>query len=367
MMSLAGRNLLKDKTRMVLSVGGVALSVMLILVLNGFLTGMYRQITSYLDRSPGSVVVAQEDVVNLLGSTSLLPAGITSRVKAIRGIKEAIPILSQFVILDLHEKKQPAYMVGYDPDQGGGPWDLAAGREPRTKKEMVFDRVLADRHGLKIGDPVEVLGKDFTIVGLSNGTTSWMTSFFFLRKDAAEELLLAPGATSFLLLTTSANADLDGILRRLNSLSGVNALTKGEMSGNDLKLFVKIFSAPLKLMVAIAFLVGTMIVGLVIYTITVERQREYGVVKAIGATNRVLYQIVVTQALAAATAGAATGVLLAYGISQWIMAARPQFLIVFDPSDVEWSLLAGLGMALVAAFFPARVVAGLAPAEVFRR
>lgn len=366
-MSLARRNLFQNKTRLSLSIGGVALAVMLILVLNGFLDGMYRQITSYLDHSLGTLVVAQEDVVNLLGATSRLPGGIISQVEALRGVDKAIPILSQFVILDLHEKKQPTYMVGYDPDQGGGPWELFDGRQPRAKREMVFDRVLAARHGLKLGDTVEVLGKDFTIVGLSNGTTSWMTSFFFLRKEAAEDLLLAPGATSYLLVTTSKGANLDDILRRVNSLSEVNALTKREMAANDLKLFAKVFSAPLKLMVGIAFLVGTMIVGLVIYTITVERQREYGVIKAVGGSNRVLYKVVLTQALVAALMGTVTGVLLAYGVSRWIMTARPQFLIVFDPYDVGWALLAGVGMALAAALFPARVVAGLAPAEVFRK
>jgi len=366
-MSLARRNLLQNKTRLALSVGGVALAVMLILVLNGFLTGMYRQITSYLDRSPGSIVVAQEDVVNLLGATSRLPGGVISQVEAVRGVEEAIPILSQFVILDLHGKKQPTYMVGYNPQEGGGPWELFAGRQPHTKREMVFDRVLAERHDLKIGDEVEVMGKDFTIVGLSNGTTSWMTSFFFLRKEAAEDLLLAPGATSYLLLTTSGGADLDEILRRLNALSGVNAVTKKEMTANDLKLFAQIFSTPLKLMIGIAFLVGTMIVGLVIYTATVERQREYGVLKAIGATNRFLYQVVLTQALASALAGSIAGVALAYGVSLWIMSARSQFLIVFDPSDVRRVLVASLLMALLAAIFPVRVVAGLAPAEVFRK
>lgn len=366
-MSLARRNLFQDKTRLALSIGGVALAVMLILVLKGFLAGMNRQITSYLDRSPGSIVVAQEDVVNLLGATSLLPDGIRQKSESIRGVDEATPILSQFVILDLHGKKQPAYMVGYDRGQGGGPWELTAGREPRSKREMVFDRVLADRHHLKVGDKVEVMGSDFIIVGLSKGTTSWMTSFFFVRKRDAEELLLAPGATSFLLLTTSNGADSDAILRRLNDLSGVNALTKKQMAANDLKLFAKVFSAPLKLMVGIAFLVGTMIVGLIIYTATVERQREYGVIKAIGAKNRFLYRIVLTQALFASIAGSLLGILLADGAAQWIMSARPQFLIIFDPLDSGQALLAGLGMALIAAIFPTRVIARLAPAEVFRK
>ena len=366
-MSLARRNLFQDKTRLALSISGVALAVMLILVLKGFLSGMNRQITAYLDHSPGSIVVAQEDVVNLLGATSLLPEGILQRAESIRGVDHAVPILSQFVILDLHEKKQPAYMIGYDPDQGGVPWELAAGREPRKKREIVFDRVLAARHGLQLGDQIEVLERDFTLVGLSNGTSSWMTSFFFIRKQDAEELLLAPGATSFLLVTTSDDTDLDGILQRLNRFSDVNALTKREMAVNDLKLFAKVFSTPLKLMVAIAFLVGTMIVGLIIYTATVERQREYGVMKAIGAKNLVLYRVVLTQALFASLAGALFGVLLANGLARWIMAVRPQFLIVIEPQDIRQALLAGLGMALIAAIFPTRVLAGLEPAEVFRK
>ena len=366
-MSLARRNLFQDKTRLFLSIGGVALAVTLILILKGFLAGMNRQITSYLDRSPGSIVVAEEDVVNLLGATSLLPKGVDQRADNIRGVEEVTPILSQFIILELHEKKQPAYMVGYDPEMGGGPWLLVAGREPRSKKEMVFDRVLADRHGLTIGDRMEVMGQDFTIVGLSSGTTSWMTSFFFVRKQDAENLLLNPGATSFLLLTTSEDADLDKILKKLNSFSDVNALTKKQMAANDLKLFAKVFSAPLKLMVGIAFLVGTMIVGLIIYTATVERQREYGVIKAIGGKNRFLYRVVLTQALFASIAGSLLGILLANGAAQWIMSARPQFLIVFDPVDIGQALLAGLGMALIASIFPTRVVASLAPAEVFRK
>jgi len=366
-MFLARRNLFQDKTRLILSICGVALAVMLILVLKGFLAGMNRQITSYIDHAPGSIVVAQEDVINLLGATSLLPGGIRQKTAAIRGVDEVIPILSQFVILDLHDLKLPVYMVGYDVDLGGGPWELASGREPHSKMEVVFDMVLADQHGLRLGDDIEILGRNFTIVGLSKDTTSWMTSYFFIRKKDAEDLLLAPGATSFLLLTTSNSTDTDKILRQLNEMSDVNALTSQEIAANDLKLYADIFSAPLKLMAGIAFLVGTMIVGLIIYTATVERQREYGVIKAVGGKNSFLYLVVLTQAFFASVVGSLLGILLANGVAQWIMSARPQFLIVFDPVDSAQALLAGVGMALIASIFPTRVVANLAPAEVFRK
>src|SRR4030067_3270945 len=114
---------------------------MLVLILDGFQVGMYQQIPSYREHSPGSVVVAQDGGGNLLGATSLLPPGATSQVQEVEGVAEAVPILSQFVILDLHGKKQPAYLVGYSPELGGGPWGVVGGRQPRADGRSVRDRV----------------------------------------------------------------------------------------------------------------------------------------------------------------------------------------------------------------------------------
>jgi len=77
--------------------------------------------------------------------------------------------------------------------------------------------------------------------------------------------------------------------------------------------------------------------------------------------------VVAVQALIAASAGSALGVVLTFGVAQLIMTLRPQFLIIIEPSAVVQSLVAGLAMALLSALFPARMVARLAPAEVFRK
>jgi hypothetical protein len=81
-MSIAWRNLLNDKTRLALSIGGVAFAVMLILILNGFLSGMYAQIGAYLEHEPGTLVIAQDVVENLRGISSRLPANVTGTVAA---------------------------------------------------------------------------------------------------------------------------------------------------------------------------------------------------------------------------------------------------------------------------------------------
>ena len=93
-MSLAQRNLFQNKVRLSLSAVGVALSVMLILILNGFLTGVHRQATAYLDNSPGSVVVVQEGIRNFFAASSVLPPGTVTSVRETKGVSQALGIAS---------------------------------------------------------------------------------------------------------------------------------------------------------------------------------------------------------------------------------------------------------------------------------
>jgi putative ABC transport system permease protein len=211
------------------------------------------------------------------------------------------------------------------------------------------------------------MGKEFEIVGLSDGTTSWMTSFFFIRKSAAENLLLAPGATSLLLVTPDRGADEGPLLQRLAELDGVDALPKTAVIENDTKLLVEVFSAPIRLMAGIAVLVGVLVVGLVIYTATVERSREYGMLKAIGSGNSLLYKLVAVQAAVAAGLGLLGGIALAAALARLIHLLRPEFLIVLQPSSIAIAFASGVGMALLAGLLPARSIARLEPAAAFRR
>ena len=82
---LAARNLATDKIRLGLTAVGTGLSVTLILLLSGFISGIDLQVSVYLDHEPGSIVVAQTGVSNLLGSSSRLPAGTLDRVIATPG------------------------------------------------------------------------------------------------------------------------------------------------------------------------------------------------------------------------------------------------------------------------------------------
>lgn len=364
-MLLARRNLFRDRTRFLLSVLGVAVSVGLILVLAGYRSGVYRQASSYLDNTPGSVVVAEKGIRDFLGTSSVLPAGAIQAVESTPGVARVVPVVSQFVIFERHGRKDGFFLVGYDPAIGGGPWKLADGREPSADDELVIDRTTADQHDIGIGDQVTLLDREATVVGLSDETTFWAGSIAFARITTLESLMRAPGLRSFLLVTPAAGIGPD-VLRDRLAVVGTEVLLKADVTANDAKLMARVYDAPIGLMVAIAFVVGVLVVGLVIYTATIERRREYGAVKAIGARNRTLYRVVTIQAAIAAVVGAVAGTGLAFLAAAALMSWRPQFLVAIEPAAVGIVLASSLLMALLAALIPARSVARLEPAEVFR-
>jgi putative ABC transport system permease protein len=233
---------------------------------------------------------------------------------------------------------------------------------------VALDWVMAGTHHFNLGDTIEILDENFTVVGLSKGTNSWMASFIFIEKRAAERLLLTPGATSFLLLTLVPGADPAAVEARLRrNLRQVEIWPAATVKQNDLNLMVKIFALPVQLMVTIAFAVGTAILGMIIYTATVERVREYGVLKAVGVKNRQFYGLVIQQGLATALLGLMVGIGLAWGVGQGVMSLFPRFLVTFRLDSLLLISITGLLMGLLAAFLPAGYVGGLDPARVFRK
>ena len=364
-MLLARRNLTHDRVRLILSITGVALSVMLILLLSGYLAGIYRQASTYLENTPGSVVVAQKGVRTFAGSSSFLSPEVLDAVRATPGVDRAVPIVMQAAVLELHDRKEITSLVGYDSSQGGGPWRLADGRAPQTDGEVVVDRVLAKQHGIALGTAVRILDREFTVVGLSDGTSLWIGSYVFARAEAVQDLLRAPGVWSAIFVTPAAGVSDADVISSI-SIPGIEAFAKTDKIEADRKGIARIYDAPLGLMVGIAFVVGVLVVGLVIYTATIERRREYGALKAIGMRNRTLYRLVTSQALIAAVAGGLLGVTLAFGLAALLIALRPQFPVVIEPGAIATALAASLVMAVLAALAPARAMSGLAPAEVFR-
>ena len=362
---LAWPTLVRERWRTGLSVLGVGLATMLVLLLDGFSTGIDRQLSAYLDHAPGPIVAAQTGVTSSFAS-SVLPPPALAAIAATPGVARTVPISAQLVVVDLRQGRLPVYLVGYDRGAGGGPWSLAAGREPRSDTEIVLDSVLASRQGLAVGDRLDVMGRSFQVVGLSEGATSWMFSFVFVQRTALAGMLGVPGTSSFTFVSPTAGTSRDALVARLGRLRGVSAETVDAMKAEDYNTLARIFKMPLNLMTLIAWGVGVLVIGLVVYSAAVEHRREFGVLKAVGSRNRGLYAVVAVQSIVASLAGAVLGFGLVWIARAVIMRVLPQYLIAIELRAMLVALAAGLLMALAGALVPARLVARIAPAEAMR-
>ena len=358
---LSRRNLLADRRRLSASVLGVGLAVMLILLLDGMWAGLQKQASAYTDRVGADLYVLQPGVRDLTGGVSALPLSTVDRVRADTGVAWAAPIRTAFVILQMHARKVATYVVGSVPGQAGGPWSIRSGRVARTDDEIVLGQVVAQRHGVRVGDAIDLMGRTMRVVGISR-TTGFMFDYVFVTHAALDQLSDTPQQTSVVLIGTRTPSATAARLRG----QGLNVLTRAQVAVNDRKIVTGIFGGPVRLMVAIGLIGGTLIIALTAYTAIIERRREYGIVKALGAHTSRLVRIAFSQTLALSFLGMVAGVLLFLAGRAVIAETRPQFSVLLTSGGVLRAVVAGVLMALIAAVIPARRLAALEPAVAYR-
>lgn len=365
---LAMRTLLHDWLRLGIAIGGVGFAILLVLLLQGVMDGTVAKSTTYIDHVGADVFVARVGVNNMAIASSALPEEVVARIVNVEGVQEAAGITRFPVIVRVERRERPADLVGYDLPVGlGGPWKLAKGRVPESGGEVALDRALADELGVGVGGRVTISGADFTVVGLTEETAAIAGKIAFVDRRAAQRLLELPGIVSFILVRTAPGYDAHKVANTLDEqVPEVNAMTREELSQNDRDLLGSLFVAPVNVMATIGFLVGLAIIGLTMYTTTAERMRDFGVLKAIGASNAFLFRTVVTQAAVLGVAGFVAGLLATWVAGPLVVRLVPDIGVAIEAAPAARTFGAVMAMSLVGAVLPVVRVARVDPLMVFR-
>lgn len=358
---LARRNMAGDRRRVVAGLAAIGSAVMLILLLDGLFAGIKAQTRLYTDNAGADLYVLQRGMRELHGG-GVLPRSVVDEIRAVPGVDWAEPVRGTHVMLELHGTKVAPYLVGTRVGAPGGAWDITRGRNIRADDEIVIDSVLADRHDVDVGDRIEVMGTPFRVVGISAKASAFMSSYIFISHRATDELFSAADTTSYVLVGAS---DPDAARTQL-AASGLHVLTPDQIAANSEELASGIFGGPLRLMVIVAFSVGTLVIALTAYTAIVERKREYGIVKALGARTGRLVGIALAQTVVLAALGLIAGALLFLAGREVIEAVKPQFDVRLTSGVIVRAAVVALLMALLAAIVPARGLARLDPATAYR-
>ena len=240
------------------------------------------------------------------------------------------------------------------------------GRNVGQSGEVVLDRILAKKNGIRLGDTVEIVDEDFTVVGLSDQTAAATNYYTFIAAGCGPP---AAGGQSRVLLPGSAQSGLqrEQLAAAIQAgVPGMDALTSPRFAENSRDIIVKMIGRPLKTMIAIAALVGVVLVGLTVWALTSEQMADFGCCERWGAPESV-GRAVLGQARGHRGGGVSdrgghrlpAQLLLGDRMGDVTIAITPTMLAVVAMGT---ALMAGLGSIL-----PARRVSKIDPAIAFRR
>ncbi len=125
---LARRNLQRQRGRLVLSVGGVGLALLLVLSLDAIYAGAVRQITAYINGTGAGVIVSQRGVSTMHMSNSSLPLATLERVRRAPGVRRADAILYSTVVLSGRSRRPRTSSATATPAGRGRSTAARAGR-----------------------------------------------------------------------------------------------------------------------------------------------------------------------------------------------------------------------------------------------
>jgi putative ABC transport system permease protein len=362
MANLPAANMLHRKTRTGVSILGVAIQVSTVMILVGLVNGTLEGIASRLAGVGADVLFQPPDASLILGAThAVMPEELAGTMKArVAAVREVTPVLNwQMSQLKGQPESVNVWAVDYPTYAGiSGGLDLVEGRVLEREGDLVVDTVLVRKHGLALGDLVPMLGREFRVAGISRAGSGGRVH---ARLQDIQEANGTPGMASFFLVKgPSAPEAGDLVLALQQAFPGykVTAIAQVSESLQQNAVGLQEFK---KALTAMAVVLSFLVVLLAMYTAIVERTREIGILRAMGATQGVVVRLIMEESVLICVAGILVGFALALGGRAFLMELFPAQDVRFT---LQWgAIAAGLGLVggLLGALYPALRAARLDP------
>jgi len=371
---LAERNLFHDRVRLAVTLTGVVFAVVLIVVQLGLYVGFSRTTTALIDNSRADLWVVAKNVPYIEQGIPFSERKVYT-VRATPGVAEAQNYIARFSRWKRADGQEEAVqVVGVNPESTmGQAWKVVAGtrEDLQVDDSVIVDRIYFPKLGVQgVGDTAEILGRRTRVVGLTEGIRSFTTSAYVFTsfRNALDYANLRDDQTMFILVKALPGVKVEDLQRRLQSrLDGVDVLTRQQFSDMTRHYWLFTTGAGMAVLMAavLGLLVGVVVVAQTIYSSTMDHLREFGTLKAMGASNGYIYRVIMKQAVIAALIGYALGISLSIVVVHESGKGGANIVL-------PWQLGVGmLGLTVVmcvaAAFVSINKVTKIDPAMVFKQ
>ena len=366
MVPVARRNLFSEKGRFAISVAGVALAVLLILIVLALYRGISRTGQTFREL-PGQLWVVQPGTTDPFHSVSLIEQARLASVTTTPGISAVVPVLSRQMAFEAGGSEVSARLMALDVPSTVALPPAIRERYVPPPGAIIIDRTLSRKTGLAAGDAVDFGTEPLSVQRVAPSGAEALSQFVFLNFQDARHIFGVGELVNYGMVILKEGTEPDAAAQAIAARDpGLQVFTTDAFVKAFRKEIDESFLPIITILLGIGFVVGAAVVGLTIYTATIERSREFGVIKAVGGSPAFLYRIVLSQSAMLTAAGFVVGLGAALGVARLATQLVPEFVTDFQAQDVAGVLVAAALMAVLASFLPVRRINSIDPAMVFR-
>jgi len=345
-MNLAAKDIRHNIGRFALTVMGIGMLLMIVMGMGGIYRGVVEDATLLIDRIGADLWIVQRDTRGPFAELSRVPANLAHRALAVPGVRDAREFVYHTVQREYAGKPLRIAVLGLSWPGDKGQWvPLRAGRAlNRNHFEMIADETL----GLRLGERVGLGKESYTVVGIATGMISSSgdgIAFFTVsdaqaiqfdtpgeavrleraarqgrgerselgslqpalmehaQKPAGEIAAIARPQISAVVVRLAPGARVEDVSATISGWSDVTAYAQKNQREFLLKGSVEKVRRQIGLFRVLLTIIATIIMALIIYTLTLDKLHAIALLKLIGAPNRVIFGLILQQAIALGVLG----------------------------------------------------------------
>lgn len=348
-------NLRRRPVRSLVSILAIAIEVILILMIVGLTNGMVNDSRARLAGIGADVVVRASSgsvITQLSGNT--MPVKLAEVFARVPGVAAVAP-----VAYHINGTIQTVGGIDLDDfDAVSGGFHFLKGRAFTSgAREAIVDDLQAAAGHLEPGSTMTLLGENFTVTGVFE---HGMGSRIFIPLDVLDQLAGSPGKAATFYIKLKPGADENAVIARLREMAPAETVSSiaqylALFTSNKISPALPIFQ---RVMVGIAVIIGFLVIFLSLYTTVLERTREIGILKSLGASRGYIIQAIVRESELLAAMGVIAGAIIAYGLWRLLERLYPTLTIQLTWAWVGWAAIIALVSSGVGALYPALKAAG---------
>jgi len=377
-----------------ISVGGVAVGVTALIVVLSVMTGFEEDLRDKILGTNAHVVVYP------MGRTLENPAAVAAEVEQVGGVLAATPFAVSQVMLVAGGSVQGAVFRGIDVASAGRATDIERFLVQGSLADLLGDvpgllvgREMARNLGLVLGDAVQVVSpagsptplgliprmRAFRVAGIfASGMYEYDTSFLFVSLDTAQDFLRLGEGVSGIEVRVSDIYGARAVARAVQDRIGPRYWTRDWMEMNrNLFSALKLEKITMFVILALIVLVAAFNIAATLIMVVLEKARDIGILKSMGAASRSIRRIFMFEGLVigglGTTLGLGGGWLLCVLLKRYKFIELPSDVYYIDTLPVvmkpEVFILVGVcavALCFLATLYPSWQASRLDPVEILR-